>query len=193
MQDLGPFVFLRALGLARLLPRGCTWLRHFQAPEHFAAPSPGPWRLPPRVSKTLASAPTPVQRLPLSASKKGLGDGIFSQVLSLHGHVFSLAAPWRGHPKAASPESTSSVHHGCTQLHSQARWWSPGDQCGVVLQENKREAAWLQAGLDTPPPSQLSRSSHTRGGPAGPLTVHHCPGFGHCLPKECSPPPRCCA
>lgn len=73
MQDLGPFVFLLALGLARLLPQGCTWLRHPQAPERFAAPSPGPWRLPPRLSKTLASAPTPVQRLPLKCQQKRPG------------------------------------------------------------------------------------------------------------------------
>lgn len=41
------------------------------------------------------------------------------QILSWRGCVFSVAALWRGHCRAASPESLSSVHHGYTQLHSQ--------------------------------------------------------------------------
>lgn len=45
---LTPFVFLRALGLVRLLPCGCTWLRCPQALHCFAALqlcSPEPWPL----------------------------------------------------------------------------------------------------------------------------------------------------
>lgn len=103
---------------------GCSpWLHKAQQP----------WALPrsavvPPQALVLSTAPNPSKTQVHSCSCAGPASQSrqkqpvrwgFPQILSLHGCAVSVAAPWRGHPRAASPESTISVHHGYTQLSSQ--------------------------------------------------------------------------
>lgn len=68
------------------------------------------------------------------------------QILSLHGCVVSVAAPWRGHPRAPSPESTISVHHGYTQLHLQVNRGHQGITGGWFERKGRREYAQCRLG-----------------------------------------------
>lgn len=154
---LTPFVFLCALGLAQLLPHGCTWLRHPGVSQARALalgvclPGPSKLRLQPLL---LCSA-----CLSQCKQKRFLRWG-FPQVLELAWPCLLACCPWRGHCEAASPEITSSAHHGYTHLHLRERGGHQGITGGLVRQESKREAAPLQAGLHTSPPCQPSGSPH---------------------------------
>lgn len=114
---------------------GCSPRLH-RAPQPRALPRSA--AAPPR-ALALSTAPNPSTTRPhpcscagpASQSKhKQPGRWGLPQTLSLHGCVFSGAAPWRGHPRAASPESTVSVRHGYTQLLSQVNRGHQGSTGG---------------------------------------------------------------
>lgn len=118
-------------GVSSAAPRGCTGPSSAEPCPALQPrrPRPGPQHCP-KALQNSASALL-LCRACLSEEAETAWQMGFPQTLSLHGCVFSVAAPWRGHPRAASPESAISVRHGHTQLHSQEQG-SPGDHWGLV-------------------------------------------------------------
>lgn len=187
---LTPSVFPHDLGWAWLLCHSCPRPRQPRALPPVCSPKPWPLALPANPSKTQASPPAPVQCLSLRASTKKPASRGFPQILNLHGCFFSVAAPWRGHPRAASPESTSSVCRGYSHLHSQGNRTHQGITGGWFEREAGGEHSPCSLGWTLCLFSSWPNLSMPRRPCLGPM--HHFPRFGHRLSKKQSPPPGCC-